>query len=125
MREKGRERKSSLVQRGGSGRNWGVEGLKFRLRGIYLLLIAISTTYLSSRHLKPVIITRFPFREMDDDDADGIPQLVTLDTHLSDEMDAKLKGSFNPENESRDSDNDTKKVPITILTGTQQPRTSC
>ena len=52
----------------------------------------------------------------DDGDGDVVPQLVTLDEYLSDELDGKLK-SFSSKTESENVENDTKKVPITILTG--------
>ena len=54
---------------------------------------------------------------MDDDD-DDVPQLVTLDEHLAREVDSKLKTSFTDVNVDTDIlQSDSKKVPITILTG--------
>lgn len=58
--------------------------------------------------------------DFDDDDED-VPQLVTLDQHLSNELGAKLKSGFsNVEERSAVVDKDSRKVPITILTGTFQ-----
>jgi len=56
--------------------------------------------------------------DIDEDDED-IPQLVTLDQHLSDELGSRLKGGFDHV-EERDVvvNKDSRKVPITILTGT-------
>ena len=53
---------------------------------------------------------------MEDDDED-VPQLITLDDHLSEQLDGKLKGTFRDEVAPRSIDTDSKKVPITILTG--------
>ena len=56
--------------------------------------------------------------DIDEDDED-VPQLVTLDQHLSDELGSRLKGGFSHV-EERDVvvNKDSRKVPITILTGT-------
>jgi hypothetical protein len=45
------------------------------------------------------------------DEEDEVPQLVTLDEHLATELD-KLNGI-----QDESSEEDTKKVPITVLTG--------
>jgi hypothetical protein len=53
-----------------------------------------------------------------DEDDEVVPQLVTLDQHLSDELGTRLKGGFSSGEEiSFVADKDSKKVPITILTG--------
>lgn len=55
--------------------------------------------------------------EMDDDE---VPELVTLDEHLSDEVQQRLTGlSGNTNNSEEDlvAEGDKTKVPITILTG--------
>ena len=49
---------------------------------------------------------------------DVVPMLVTLEDHLSEEFDSKLKGSLKTvDNDMDDVEIDLKKVPITILTG--------
>jgi len=53
-----------------------------------------------------------------DEDDDNVPQLVTLDQHLSDELGTMLKSSFsNVEESGVGVEKDSRKVPITILTG--------
>jgi len=58
------------------------------------------------------------------DDEEDVPMLVTLDDHLSEEFDAKLKGSLkNVDNDMiNEVESDSKKVPITVLTGTYQQK---
>lgn len=52
---------------------------------------------------------------------DVVPMLVTLENHLSEEFDSKLKGSLNTvDNDMSEVETDSKKVPITILTGVCQ-----
>jgi hypothetical protein len=68
------------------------------------------------------IRSKRPFKEtigsiMDDDDGDVVPQLVTLDDHLSNEFDSKLTGSFMDIKTNSINGDDEKKVPISILTG--------
>lgn len=59
----------------------------------------------------------------DDDYGNDVPQLVTLDEHLSDTLNSKLKGFSDAEqNEPENLEEDSKKVPITILTGTFETR---
>jgi len=54
----------------------------------------------------------------DDEYGNDVPQLVTLDEHLSDTLSSKLKGfSETEQNEPENLEEDSKKVPITILTG--------
>ena len=54
-------------------------------------------------------------------DEEDVPQLVTLDEHLSDEISSRLKGGFSDVEQSGDVvESDSRKVPITILTGTSQ-----
>jgi ABC-type lipoprotein export system ATPase subunit len=54
----------------------------------------------------------------DDEYGDDVPQLVTLDEHLSDTLSSKLKGFSDAEqNKPENLEEDSKKVPITILTG--------
>ena len=59
--------------------------------------------------------------EMDDDEE--VPELVTLDDHLSDEVERRLSGSLSGYPDSEDTtsliaaEGDKTKVPITILTG--------
>ena len=54
-----------------------------------------------------------------DEDDEEVPQLVTLDEHLADELGSRLKGGFSHvEERSGVLDKDSRKVPITILTGT-------
>jgi hypothetical protein len=55
--------------------------------------------------------------EMDDDE---VPELVTLDEHLSDEVQQRLTGLSGNKNNSEEelvAEGDKTKVPITILTG--------
>ena len=62
---------------------------------------------------------RINFLKRMEDDDEEIPQLITLDDHLSEQLDTKLKSSFKEvEKDSGIVDIDSKKVPITILTGT-------
>jgi len=60
----------------------------------------------------------FDTMEMDDDE---VPELVTLDEHLSDEVQQRLTGlsgnTNNSEEEELVAEGDKTKVPITILTG--------
>jgi hypothetical protein len=54
----------------------------------------------------------------DDEYGNDVPQLITLDEHLSDTLSSKLKGfSDAEENRPESLEEDSKKVPITILTG--------
>src|SRR5437773_3217303 len=54
----------------------------------------------------------------DNADEDVVPQLITLDEHLSDLFNTKLKGDvINAQNDMDDIEPDSVKVPITILTG--------
>jgi hypothetical protein len=48
---------------------------------------------------------------------DDVPQLVTLDEYLSDELDNRLKGTLTADRDFVLAENNLKKVPITILTG--------
>ena len=50
------------------------------------------------------------------DDDDDIPQLITLDQHLSEELNVRLK-SLADGDDVASLESDSKKVPITILTG--------
>jgi hypothetical protein len=64
---------------------------------------------------------RNPVSGMENDDV--VPTLVTLDEHLSDEFDSKLKGSLKTvDNDMGEVESDLKKVPITILTGVCQEK---
>ena len=57
-------------------------------------------------------------RGMENED---VPMLVTLEDHLSEEFDSKLKDSLKPvDNDMGEVETDLKKVPITILTGVCQ-----
>ena len=59
-------------------------------------------------------------RGMENED---VPMLVTLEDHLSEEFDSKLKGSLKPvDNDMGEVETDLKKVPITILTGVCQQK---
>ena len=50
---------------------------------------------------------------------DDVPQLMTLDQHLSDEISGKLRVGFGDVEERPAAvEQDSRKVPITILTGT-------
>lgn len=57
------------------------------------------------------------------DDDDEVPELVTLDVHLSDEVEKRLRGGLSGYTDPEDTDvtvageEDKTKVPITILTG--------
>lgn len=57
-----------------------------------------------------------------DDDDEVVPQLITLDEHLSEQIEARLKGSFeDKEVDAETAEDNSKKVPITILTGICSP----
>jgi polynucleotide 5'-kinase involved in rRNA processing len=51
------------------------------------------------------------------DDDDEVPQLITLDQHLSETIESKLKNAFKDGNEMENDQVSSTKVPITILTG--------
>lgn len=53
-----------------------------------------------------------------DDDDEVVPQLITLDEHLSEQIEARLKGGFEDRGvDAETAEDNSKKVPITILTG--------
>lgn len=72
-----------------------------------------------------ILTTKIYLRDMNDDDDDEVPQLVTLDEHLAGEINAKLKTSFEDvDNDVDILEGDATKVPITILTGLSHLRTT-
>jgi hypothetical protein len=71
--------------------------------------VTLPRTVLSS----PVCRWDFEITEEDDE----VPQLVTLDEHLSQEVETQLGPLEDGQANSVDLEEDGKKVPITILTG--------